>query len=147
MDLRDLQKYLNEHIPLTKALGVEVLEASAEGVKLSAPLAPNVNHVGTVFAGSASAVALLAAWTLVYVRLKNEAPGSRVVVHRNTMVYERPITGTFTAFAAVADPAAWDRFIDTLKRKNRARITLTAILECNGTKVGELEGEFVALRS
>ncbi|MFB3040360.1 MAG: YiiD C-terminal domain-containing protein, partial [Candidatus Poribacteria bacterium] len=69
MDLSALEEYLHEHIPLSKAIGVKVVEADSAGVTLSAPLAPNINHRETVFGGSASAVAILAAWTLLYVRL------------------------------------------------------------------------------
>ena len=60
-----LQASLHERIPLSRAMGVRVLRAEPGGVVVEAPLAPNVNHSGTVFGGSASAVALLAAWALV----------------------------------------------------------------------------------
>lgn len=60
----DLEQYLHEHIPLSRAMGVEVQEADWNGVTLRAPLAPNNNHRETVFGGSASAVAILAAWAL-----------------------------------------------------------------------------------
>src|SRR6266540_3523639 len=56
MDLAVLQKYLHDHIPLSKAMDVEVVEATDDGVTLAAPLAPNINHRETVFGGSASAV-------------------------------------------------------------------------------------------
>jgi len=39
-------------------------------VLLTAPLAANINHRATVFGGSASAVAILAAWTYLYFVLK-----------------------------------------------------------------------------
>ena len=51
-------------------MGVEVIEAAWNGVTLRAPLAPNINHRETVFGGSASAVAILAAWAILYVRLQ-----------------------------------------------------------------------------
>ncbi|MGE5240286.1 MAG: YiiD C-terminal domain-containing protein, partial [Bacteroidota bacterium] len=72
MDRRELERYLHEQIPLSKAMGVEVMEASGEKVELAAPFAPNINHLETVFGGSASAVAILAAWTLLHVRLELE---------------------------------------------------------------------------
>ena len=67
-----LQGSLNERIPLTRALGVVVRRAESAGVVVEAPLEPNVNHSGTVFGGSASAVAVLAAWALVEVRLARD---------------------------------------------------------------------------
>lgn len=61
MNPQALEQYLHDHIPLSKAMQVSVLEASQERVILMAPLAPNINHTESVFGGSASAVATLAA--------------------------------------------------------------------------------------
>lgn len=145
MSCRELEHYLHEHIPLSKAMGVAVQEATAAGVTLSAPLAPNINHRETVFGGSASAIAILAAWALLYVRLEQEGIGSRLVIQRNVMRYERPIVGDFTAQSGVPDPATWARFIKTLRKRNRARISVSVTLHCDGARVGLLEGDFVAL--
>ena len=57
---------------------VTVVEASLHQVVLSAPLAPNINHRETVFGGSASAVAILAAWSMLHLRLSAEGLGSRL---------------------------------------------------------------------
>ncbi len=92
MDTRELQQYLHEHIPLSKAMGVEVLAATPESAKLSAPLAPNINHRDTVFGGSAAALASLSAWSLLHIRLRQEGIGSRIVIQKSALDYERPIT-------------------------------------------------------
>jgi len=141
----EIQQYLYEHIPLSKAMAVSVTDVSDAGVILSAPLAPNINHRETVFGGSASAVAILAAWTLLYVRLMQMDLSSRVVIQRNEMKYDLPITGDFTAHAEVPDSEVWDKFIHILKRKHRARIGLSVSLYCTNKKVGVLHGVFVAL--
>lgn len=142
-----LQEYLHERIPISKAMGVEVLEATVDGVRLAAPLSPNINHRETVFGGSASAVAILSAWSLLYLRLKNEHMNSRIVIQRSTITYEQPITDTFTSSSVVCDPPDWLKFITTLKRRKRARVKIRSILECHERKVGEFEGEFVAIDS
>lgn len=141
----ELQRYLHEHIPLSRAMGVEAVEATAERVVLSAPLGPNINHRETVFGGSASAVALLAAWALVHVRLTQAGLPSRVVVQRNTMNYERACAGDFTAVARIDPAARWPRFRRTLERRGRARVAVTVKLYCAGEEVATLEGDFVAL--
>ncbi|MGB3942532.1 MAG: YiiD C-terminal domain-containing protein [Candidatus Manganitrophaceae bacterium] len=145
MDCRVLQQYLHEHIPISKSMGVEVVEAGDNAVRLSAPLAPNINHRETVFGGSASAVAILAAWTLLHIRLKQEGIMSRVVIQRNTMNYERPIVSGFVATSAIQDGTTWEKFVNILKRKKRARILIGVTLHCDGEKVGAFEGDFVAL--
>ena len=140
-----LEKYLHEHIPLSKAMGVAVLEATRNGVRLAAPLSPNINHRDTVFGGSASSVAILSAWALLYLRLKNENISGRIVIQKSTMNFECPIADMFTASSVVPDPPDWLKFITTLRRKKRARVKVNSILHCNDKKVGELEGEFAAL--
>ena len=141
----ELERYLHEHIPLSRAMAVHVVAADAQAVVLDAPLAPNINHRETVFGGSASALAILAAWSLLHVRLRAEGRASRLVIQRNTMDYEQPILGDFSARSALADPADWALFTRMLARKGKARIAVQAVLEHGGAVVGRLTGEFVAL--
>lgn len=101
MTPRELETYLHAHIPLSLAMQVSVEEASPQLVVLAAPLLPNTNHRGTVFGGSASALAILAAWALLHTRLTAEGYNTRLVIQRNTMSYEQPIVGHFTARALV----------------------------------------------
>ncbi len=145
MSPSELEKYLHDHIPLSRAMEIGVVQVQPEAVILSAPLAPNINHRDTVFGGSASAVAILAAWSLLHTRLSGEGIASRLVIQRNTMSYERPIDGTFTAEAVIASPEAWGRFLHMFKRRGKARITVTSLLNFGGKVAGRFEGEFVAL--
>jgi [ribosomal protein S5]-alanine N-acetyltransferase len=142
--IQSLEAYLHGRIPLSAAMQVSVLAADAEHVVLSAPLAPNINHRDTVFGGSASAVAMLAAWSLLHTKLTASGLQTQLVIQRNAMEYERPITGAFTATASVAGAEAWGRFIAMLKRKGVARIEVTTVLAEAGRTAGKFAGEFVA---
>jgi thioesterase domain-containing protein len=141
----ELERYLHDHIPLSKAMQVSVASVTEDGVTLGAPLAPNINHRETVFGGSASAVAILAAWSLLHLRLVRAGVSGRLVIQRNTMEYDRPIAGAFTARASLADPAKWAAFLRALARKGKARIAVAAELEHAGAIAGRFTGEFVAL--
>jgi thioesterase domain-containing protein len=138
-------RYLHDHIPLSKAMAVAVRQADFDQVVLQAPLKPNINHRDTVFGGSASALAILAAWALLYVRLHEAGINSRLVIQRNSMEYTRAIVEEFEAVARLEDALTWQRFVRTLERKQRARIRVSASLSCRGERVGEMVGEFVAL--
>lgn len=140
-----LEHYLHEHIPLSQTMQISVIEAADERVVLSAPLAPNINHTESVFGGSASAVAILAAWSLVHVRLKSAGLESSIVIQNNTMSYDRPIYGTFTAQSFLSHPETWEFFIKTFLRKGRARIAVSSTLRYEDQAVGSFEGNFVAL--
>jgi thioesterase domain-containing protein len=124
---------------------VTVLEVQSHQVTLSAPLAPNINHRDSVFGGSAAAVAVLAAWSLVHTRLADAAIPVRLVIQRNTMEFSAPITGTFTA-RSFLDEAQWNYFVSMLSRKGRARIAVACSLFFDGRQAGHFEGSFVALR-
>lgn len=145
MSPRELEQYLHDHIPLSKAMQVSVTELRPDSVTLSAPLVPNINHRATVFGGSASAVAILSAWALLHTRLVSEGMASRLVIQRNTMSYELPILGTFTAKSAIASNDEWNRFLRMLTRKGKARIAILSALYFENEIVGQFEGEFVAL--
>jgi len=140
----ELEQYLHQHIPLSRSMAVRVASMDEGAVTLRAPLAPNINHQETVFGGSASALAILAGWALLHVRLRAEGVASRLVIQRNTMEYERPITGDFTARASLERPDRWRQFTATLARKGKGRITVLAVLEHAGGVGGRFSGEFVA---
>ena len=147
MSPHKLEQYLHDHIPLSKAMQVSVVSVGDEAIVLSAPLAPNINHRDTVFGGSASALAILAAWSLLHTRLQKAGISSRLVIQSNTMDYQLPILGEFTARSSIEHPEAWQRFVGTLTRKGRARISVASVLEHAGKIAGTLNGEFVALGS
>lgn len=145
MNPGDLETYLHQHIPLSKAMQVSVSDVSVEAVVLTAPLAPNINHRDTVFGGSACAVAILSAWSLLHLRLAGVGMNAKLVIQQNTMNYDLPIFGTFAARATLADPDAWPRFLRMLGRKGRARISAGSVLAYDGRIAGRFSGEFVAL--
>ena len=140
----ELEQYLHEHIPLSKAMQVSVLAAEEAAVLLAAPLAPNINHRATVFGGSASAVAILSAWSLLHTRLVRDGVASRLVIQRNTMSYERPIEGRFIARSALAQPQEWANVKRMLMRKRQARLEVATVPEHEGRVAGRFPRQFVA---
>jgi thioesterase domain-containing protein len=144
MSAQSLAQYLHQQIPLSRAMEIDALEVSEDSVLMSAPLAPNVNHRATVFGGSASALAILAAWSLLHVRLRGSFPQVSIVIQRQSTSYNRPIQGTFSARAALAQPDDWPRFVRLLARRGKARISVTSTLEYAGEQVGQFSGDFVA---
>ena len=144
----ELEAYLHRQIPMSEALGIEVIRAERSGVTLSAPLAPNINHRETVFGGSMVSVAILSCWALVWVRLQSEATGSRIVIHRSEMEYSAPIDGSFRAMALPPPDPLWERFLETSRRKGRSRIHVAGVVEASDGKVaGVFHGHYVALAS
>lgn len=147
MEPVDLQQYLHDHIPLSKAMRVICRSATPTSVVLEAPLEPNINHQETVFGGSASALAILAGWSLLHLRLAEAGGGCKLVIQRNTIEYLRPITGAFTAVSVLGEPERWPHFLRMLERKGTARASVIADLLHAGQIAGRFTGEFVAIRT
>lgn len=81
-----LRDYLYAHIPLTMAMEVEVSAVAESSLSLKAPIGPNIYHRETVFGGSASALCILSAWSLIHCGLQNHAKiKPRIVIQRNSM--------------------------------------------------------------
>jgi thioesterase domain-containing protein len=140
----ELAQYIHEHIPLSRAMGVAVVSVEESTVTLQAPLAPNINHRHTVFGGSASALAILAGWALLHVRLQAAGIADRLVIQRHVMEYQQPILGQFTARSMLESPERWQQFTAMLSRRGKARITVLAVLEHLDRVAARFTGEFVA---
>ena len=140
-----LEQYLHDAIPLSRSMQVSVIEVTDERAILSAPLGPNINHLGTVFGGSACALATLAAWSLLHCRLQTQLPAVSLVLQSSAMHYLHPISAGFSAQAQLAPDASWELFMRTLQRRGRARIAVSSRLLAGEFEAGRFSGEFVAL--
>ncbi|HJS46560.1 MAG TPA: YiiD C-terminal domain-containing protein [Gemmatimonadales bacterium] len=142
-----LERYLHEHIPISGPLGVRVLEAGAAGVRLAAPLAPNLNHRRTAFGGSLAALAILSAWSWLHLKLRGEGFVGRLVIQGNSMEYLAAAEGDFEAGCRAPGAERWALFARTLAQRGRARIELDAEVRVGEALVASFRGQYVALRS
>jgi len=141
----DLQSYLHQHIPLSRAMQVCVLQVESGEVRLQAPLEPNINHQHTAFGGSAAALAMLASWSLLQVRLQEAAVPAQLVIQRHSMDFALPIRGEFCARASLLAQQRWEPFLAALARRGRARVAVVALIEQAQDVAARFTGEFVAL--
>lgn len=147
MDSAGVQAYLHAHIPLSAAMGTRVVEAGPTSVRLTAPLEPNLNHRATAFGGSVAALAILAGWTLVHLRLRSEGIEARTVIQRSDVSYVEAVEGAFEARALPPSDQQWTRFRGMLDRWGRGRVRVRVGVYHEGTRVAELDGDYVGLRS
>ena len=146
-DLEAIQRYLHDHIPLSRHLGAHLLAAGPDAVRLVAPLAPNLNHRGTVFGGSLSALAILSGWTWLFVNLQGEGFEGRIVIQSNTMDYVDPAEGEFTATCRAPSTERWTHFTDMLRERGKGRLALDADVTVNDRLVAAFHGKYVAVAS
>lgn len=141
----ELHNYLYQAIPITKSLGLRVLDAGRR-VRLGAPLGPNINHKQTVFGGSLYSVAVLAGWSWVWMRLQEEKLEAHIVISGSEMDYQNPVTSDFTATCEGIDAEAWDRALTIFERHGKARVTLPVLVEAGGEEKALLLGDFAIIR-
>ena len=144
MSPAELEKYLHEHIPLSKAMETTVISVDDDAVALSAPLEPNLNHRGTAFGGSVATLAILSGWTHVHFKLRREGIETHTVIHESSVHYDKPIQDRLIACCGDLPPEVWARFIRTLKRKGKARIRVQATVHSAGQAACSFQGSYVA---
>lgn len=113
-------------MPPVAALQLSLDQADDSGVRLSAPLAPNVNDKGCAFGGSLVSLLTLAGWSLVTWRLMRAGVDADVFVAESQVQYLKPVFGDLHAHARLQEEANFDSFITTLKTRGRARIAVVA---------------------
>lgn len=142
-----LQRFIEQEIPITAAMQVQVHRYADDGLTLTAPLAPNRNDKHTAFGGSLAALATLSGWGLLWLEARQRGVEVELVIRRIEISYRRPVGGDLVATCPTPDRAALDAFFDAAARGDGAGITLMpAILDDTGRQAVRFEGQFNALK-
>ena len=107
-DSQYLQSVLHSDIPLTREMGLEVIDWQQHTLRLQLPLAANVNHKSTMFGGSLYCAAVLAGWGWLHLRLREAGIGDgHIVIQEGQISYPLPVTGAAVAVCAAPDAKVW----------------------------------------
>lgn len=143
--LRALRAKLRSSMPITEDLGLTVVDREGTGVVLRAPLAPNINHKGTAFAGSLNAAATLAGWGTLWLILREHGVQSHVVIQDSAVHYLRPVTGDFTARCKPPTARAVEQLVTSVRKKGRGRLELDVVIADHDGDAVRFHGRYVAL--
>ena len=126
-----LEVFVEDHLPLARAMNISVNEFNGQQLSLSAPLAYNNNDKGTAFGGSLYCLAVMSCWSWFYLRClyaRIEPIGvPNIVVTKASIDYLLPVTDkTFTATCRLDDESIWQDFVDHYRSKGSAKIQLAA---------------------
>lgn len=142
--LRDTERFLHEQIPLTRAMGVKLESYDGMRLVVTAPLAPNHNHLGTAFGGSLSALTTLAGYAMLWLQLGDRS--AHIVIRESTIRYRRPVSEELRAICERPDEHALSEFRATFAATGKAHIRLQVRVEHAEQVCVLFEGDFVALR-
>jgi thioesterase domain-containing protein len=141
-----LEKILHAKIPLTAAMGIRVVQTGPHRLILEAPLAPNVNHLGTAFGGALHTLPTLACYAALWTLLVEGGLDGHVLVKESHARYRAPVRGTFRATCERPAPDLVTRFLDELRRFKKARMDLSSMVDgTDGKPAVEFTGSFVAV--
>lgn len=148
-DSRYLESILHHDIPLTRDMGLKVLDWHARQLRLFLPLAANVNHKSTMFGGSLYCGAVLGGWGWLHLALRDDGiEDGHIVIQEGQISYPLPVTGDATIVCDAPDEKVWKRFLATYRRYGRARLTLqTRVLnDASDEAAVRFEGQYVLHR-
>ncbi|MDG2471654.1 MAG: YiiD C-terminal domain-containing protein [Pseudomonadales bacterium] len=129
--INKLEIFVEEHLPLGRAMKISVTEFNGQQLSLSAPLVHNNNDKGTAFGGSLYCLAVMSCWSWFYLRCLDtriEPIGApNIVVTKASIDYLLPVTDeTITATCRLDDESIWQDFVDQYGSKGSAKIQLDA---------------------
>lgn len=134
-------------MPPAAAMRIRATRLDADGLRLHAPLAANVNDKGCAFGGSLASVLTLAAWGLVDARLRALGREAEVYVADSRLKYLLPLYDDLQAHAWLAPGQDWTAFVRCLDDRGKARLALEAdVRDAAGRPVATLHARFAALR-
>lgn len=145
--LHHLDQYLAHCIPLTQAMGIKLARFDAQGLSLSAPLAPNVNDKGTAFAGAIATLLTLSGWALTQLTLEQHGLTGQAVVADSQIEYLRPANGDLSSDCRLPAAEEVTRFIQRFQERGRASWHLEVSLYSQGQCVAKLRGRYVGYQA
>ncbi|WP_122522600.1 thioesterase domain-containing protein [Pseudomonas viridiflava] len=145
----ELEQVLHHDIPLTREMGIRVIDWQNHRLRLHLPLAPNVNHKSTLFGGSLYCGAVLAGWGWLHLRVREAGiDDGHIVIQDGQISYPLPVREDAIAVCDAPDVAQWDRFITTYQRRGRARLELPTRIHAQDSDESAVKftGQFVLHR-
>lgn len=137
-----LQRTLHDEIPLSLAMGIRVADYDGTSLKLTAPLAPNINHKSTAFGGSLYSLAVLCGWGMVHLKLAEAALHKHIVIQDADIRYLLPVAQDIQAECSLNE-ITLNEFLRTLKKHDRARLALDVFIKHQGQTAVEFSGRYV----
>lgn len=145
--LAALQRKLDA-MPPVRAMQIRIAAYEQGALRLSAPLAANVNDKGSAFGGSLASLMTLACWGSATLALEGAGLAQAdVYVQDSQLRYLTPLYDDLVASGRLLEGFDWADFIRAYRERGKARANLRAeVLTADGKLAASFEGRFVALR-
>jgi len=119
----DLTLKIRNTIPLGAAMQFNIDRLELDRIRVTAPLAPNINIHGTGFAGSIYSLAVLTGWALCTHIIDEFGLDAELVVARAEIAYRAPVTGDLDCRSST-DAAQRDAFLQSFRERGKGKLVL-----------------------
>jgi thioesterase domain-containing protein len=134
----DLKEMFRSGIPFAKRSGIEATRLEKDGIELKMPLAPNINHIGTMYAGALFTLAEMmgGAVAMVYFMERQLIP---IVTGLNIRFTKMAKSDVTTSYRMSEEEVG--RIIEECQRNGKANYSFKLELkDKDGVVVAETEG-------
>lgn len=139
-----LQQTLYREMPITKAMGIEVLSWQDERLAMQMPLEPNRNHQYSAFAGSLNALCTVVGWGTLFMLLQGHACEGNIVIRRGKIRYLRPVTTPeFVAQGLALDSQSREYFFELLSSKGKSKLDVEVEIRDQQGPYVSFQGSYV----
>ena len=115
-------------------------------LRLSAPLAANVNDKGCAFGGSLTSLMTIAGWGIVSLTLAEAGLDADIYVADSRVRYLKPVFEDLVVDAGFDDPLEAAGLVDVLRQQGRASVRIQArTLLADGGVAATLVARYVAI--
>lgn len=142
----ELASIWHREIPLSAAMGLEIADYAGDELVVRAPLAPNVNLHGTVFAGSLYSVCALTGWGAIWLMLRPRGLDAHIVLADGRIRYRRAVAEDIVCRCRF-DSAAQAVNLEQLERTGAAPFPLVCTVEAGGRRAVSFDGAYAVKRS
>ena len=116
-EYKDLVGYLEKAIKIIEKMGIRIVDFKKGSVKILLPREPNVNHIGTVYAGSLFSLADYAGGVLFFASFDHKKYFP--ILKEVTINFKKPATTDITVEAAL-DPDLIEKLKKTADETGKA---------------------------
>ncbi|TDR20536.1 YiiD C-terminal domain-containing protein [Marinicella litoralis] len=115
------QDFLYAHIPMVKAMQMNLTSLSEQTLSATAPLSPNINDKSTVFGGSSAALMTICGWSLIKLNLECHGVMNDVVIQQAETQWLKAQSDDLTIEVQSQEPLHWQEICQQVTSDNRTK--------------------------
>lgn len=139
--IQNLQSTWHQEIPISAAMGIEIVEFTGDEFAVQAALTPNVNVHGTGFAGSLYAICALTGWGMIWLQLQSAGIDGSIVMSEGHIEYIKPVREKIVCRCHFDANAQRDN-LSRLAKFGSCEIQAASIITARGEEAVEFDGVY-----